>query len=178
MSTALTFFLAIISHLEVQEKAHKEIISVIRPNRLLIIADKDSLPYVFSLVTEVMRWNSAVPLGVPHVLSQDDVYEGWDLPKNTLVMPNIWHMFHDPEVYDDPMSFIPERYNGDDLEMRKITDLAFGFGRRACPGFYFAEGTLYAIVLTVLTCCEVLPELDDEGKSFIPNVIYTPGGIR
>ncbi|TFK32982.1 putative monooxygenase [Crucibulum laeve] len=177
MSTALTFFLAMISYPEVQEKAHEEIISVIGPNRLPTIADKDSLPYVRSLVTEVLRWNPAVPLGVPHVLSQDDVYEGWDLPKNTLVMPNIWHMFHDPEVYDDPMSFIPERYNGDDLEMRKITDLAFGFGRRACPGFYFAEGTLYAIVLTVLTCCEVLPELDDEGKSFIPNVTYTPGGI-
>ncbi|TFK32976.1 putative monooxygenase [Crucibulum laeve] len=177
MSTALTFFLAMITHPEVQKKAHEEIISAVGSNRLPTIADKDSLPYVRSVITEVLRWNPAVPLGIPHALSQDDVYDSWFLPKDTLLMPNVWHMFHDPEVYDDPLAFNPERYNNDDSEMRKITDLAFGFGRRACPGFYFAEGTLYAIVLTALTCCEILPELDDEGKPIIPNVTYTPGSI-
>ncbi len=36
-------------------------------------------------------------------------------------------MLHDPEIYDSPMEFIPERFNGDDVEMAKVTDLVFGF---------------------------------------------------
>lgn len=75
------------------------------------------------------------------------------------------------------MDFDPERYQNLDSEMRKVTDLAFGFGRRACPGFYFAEGTIFAIVSTLLATCEILPVVDEHGESITPNVAYTSGTI-
>lgn len=56
--------MAMVMHPEVQRKARAEIESVIGSDRLPLITDKASLPYVRSVVTEVMRWLPAVPLGV------------------------------------------------------------------------------------------------------------------
>lgn len=86
-------------------------------------------------------------------------------------------MLHDPEIYSNPMEFNPDRYQNLDSEMRKVTDLAFGFGRRACPGFYFAEGTIFAIVTTALAACEIIPDVDENGKHVLPEVVYTSGAI-
>lgn len=84
---------------------------------------------------------------------------------------------HDPEVFDRPMDFLPERYNSSDSEMKKVTDVVFGFGRRVCPGSCFAEGTLYAIILTVLATCEILPPLDTNGEPITQDVPFISGLI-
>lgn len=86
-------------------------------------------------------------------------------------------MLHDPEVYSNPMEFNPERFEGLDSEMKKVTDLTFGFGRRVCPGIHFAEGTFFAIVATVLATCDILPGLDENGKEVLPKYEYTSGTI-
>lgn len=82
-------------------------------------------------------------------------------------------MTHDPDIYPNPMEFDPERYQNQDLEMKKVTDLVFGFGRRVCPGFYFAEGTVFAIVATALATCEILPAVDMDGRSILPRYAYS-----
>ncbi|KAJ6477573.1 cytochrome P450-like protein [Mycena sanguinolenta] len=82
-------------------------------------------------------------------------------------------MLHDPEVYPNPMEFDPERYQGLDSEMEKVTEIGFGFGRRVCPGRYLAEGTLFAVASTVLATCEILPTRDNEGNAVLPEVSYT-----
>ena len=72
--------------------------------------------------------------GVPHRLIEDDVYEGYFLPKGTIVIANIWRMLHDPETYRDPMAFKPERYFDADDRLdftgKDPADFAFGYGRR------------------------------------------------
>ncbi|KAJ6477564.1 putative monooxygenase [Mycena sanguinolenta] len=172
-SSILTFFLAMILNPSVQRKAQEEIDTVIGPDRLPVIQDRPSLPYVRALVTEVIRWHPAAPLGFPHKLSQDDIYEGIHFPKGSVLIPNAWYMLHDPEVYSNPMEFDPDRYRGLDSEMDKVTDISFGFGRRACPGRYLAAGTLFAAAVTVLATCEILPIRDDEGNAVLPEVSYT-----
>ena len=57
-----TFFLAMVRHPEVQRKAKEEIDRVIGPNRLPAMTDLEDLPYVTSVVREVIRWYPAVPL--------------------------------------------------------------------------------------------------------------------
>nr|F1SY52.1 RecName: Full=Cytochrome P450 monooxygenase 45 [Postia placenta Mad-698-R]BAK09396.1 cytochrome P450 [Postia placenta]BAK20189.1 cytochrome P450 [Postia placenta] len=177
ISTILSFVLAMLRFPEVQKKAQAEIDAVIGPNRLPLISDRHSLPYVRSVVTEVYRWIPAVPLGIPHALRQDDHYDGLFLSKGSVVVPNVWGMLHDPSIYPAPHEFKPERYGGLDAEMTKVTDIAFGFGRRACPGFYFAEGTIFAIVATVLAICDVVPTVDEHGQEVIPEVSLTSGAI-
>ena len=92
---------------DVQMKAQLELDSVIGADRLPVINDREDLPYLRSVVAEVYRFAPAVPLcmsmfismfdthseitpGVPHASNQDDVYEGYFLPKGTWIMPNIW----------------------------------------------------------------------------------------
>ena len=87
-------------------------------------------------------------------------------------------MAHDPEVYPDPMVFKPERFNGVDSEMAKASSLAFGFGRRICPGMHFAEGTLLSVIMTTLATCDVLARLDENGREVKLKYAYTSGTIR
>ncbi|KAJ7890886.1 putative monooxygenase [Mycena olivaceomarginata] len=174
----LNFFLAMMLNPEVQIKAQKEIDSVIGRDRLPTVADKSSLPYVRSVVAEVLRLNPPIPLGVVHALSTDDVYEGMHIPKGSAVIANIWHMLHDAEVFSDPMRFDPDRYRNLDSEMDKVANVVFGFGRRQCPGRLLAESIIFAIAVTVLATCDILPTVDKNGSDIIPNVVYSSGIFR
>lgn len=76
-------------HPEIQRKAQEEIDSVVGTDRLPTMEDRDSLPYVCNLIKEVFRINPAAPV-IPHSLDNDDVYEGYRIPKGTWVMVNTW----------------------------------------------------------------------------------------
>ncbi|KAJ6448206.1 cytochrome P450 [Mycena sanguinolenta] len=174
----LNFILAMILNPAVQAKAQAEIDLVVGRDRLPTIADQASLPYVRSIVVEVFRLNPPIPLGVFHALSQDDIYQGMHIPKGSIIMANIWHMLHDPEVFMNPMQFHPDRYQNLDSEMEKVTRVVFGFGRRSCPGKSLAESTLFAIAATILATCELVPEVDEDGNDIMPNVTYSSGIFR
>ncbi|KAJ7109599.1 putative monooxygenase [Mycena crocata] len=176
-STVLIFFLAMMSNPAIQAKARQEIDDVIGRDRLPMIKDEASLPYLRSVMAEVLRWRPVVPGGIPHALTKDDVYEGFYLPKGSIMVPNVWHMLHNPEVYPNPDDFNPDRYNNLDSEMEKVWDVAFGFGRRVCPGKLFAKGTFFAIAATVLATCEILPVVDTKGEEVVPNITFSSGSI-
>ncbi|TFK32282.1 putative monooxygenase [Crucibulum laeve] len=177
MSTVLSFFLAMALYPEIQSKAQAEVDAVVGFERLPEINDKTSLPYVRSIVTEVMRWRPAMPLGIPHAANEDGLYNGLYIPKGSVMMANVWNMLHDPKIYSNPSDFNPDRYKNLDSEMQKVFDVLFGFGRRACPGFHFAEGTIFAIVLTLLATCDILPPTNEEARATLNNLPYTGVGI-
>ncbi|KAJ7321235.1 cytochrome P450 [Mycena albidolilacea] len=85
-STALIFFLLMMLHPSIQVKAREEL------DRVIGIQDRASLPHVRSIMAEVLRWQPAAPLGLPHELRQDDTYNGMHLPKGSLVIHNIWQV--------------------------------------------------------------------------------------
>ena len=58
-----SFFLAMVRYPEVQKKAQEEIDRVVGPDRLPTLADRDNLPYMKALCTEVLRWIPVGPLG-------------------------------------------------------------------------------------------------------------------
>lgn len=51
---------------EAQKKAQEELDRVVGTDRLPTFADRDDLPYVEALVTEVFRWNPVAPLGADY----------------------------------------------------------------------------------------------------------------
>ena len=63
---------------EVQKRAQEEI-EQFAPNRLPTLDDYSSLPYIRSLLKELTRWAPVAPLGLPHRVMQDDIYENYEI---------------------------------------------------------------------------------------------------
>ena len=91
-STLQTFFLAMALHPDVQRKAQAELDAVIGPMRLPEFEDQKSLPYIQAIVKECLRWQNVFTLGLPHRLMQDDEYNGYFIPKGSIVLGNIWRV--------------------------------------------------------------------------------------
>ncbi|KAF5364320.1 hypothetical protein D9756_000610 [Leucocoprinus leucothites] len=90
VSAIYSFFLAMTMYPDVAKRARAELDEVVGINRLPTFEDRESLPYINALVKEVFRWYTVVPAAVPHRSTQDDIHEGYFIPKGTLVVPNIW----------------------------------------------------------------------------------------
>ncbi|KAJ7906530.1 cytochrome P450 [Mycena leptocephala] len=99
------FFLAMVLTPDVQHKAQAEIDSIIGDTRLPAHSDREQLPYVSAVVTELFRWHSVAPLGVPHATLEDTVVGGYLIPKGTIVIAKLWNMLNDPEIYPCPATF-------------------------------------------------------------------------
>ncbi len=85
----LTLFLLLIRHPEVQERVYREISCVVGLDRLPDLSDRDSLPYLDSVLQESMRFNPPVPL-VAHSNWKEESYGGHRIPQKTWVMANVW----------------------------------------------------------------------------------------
>jgi cytochrome P450 len=77
-------------HPEVQAQAQAEIDRVLGFERLPVVSDISQLPYTEAVLKELLRFNITAPLGMPHGLKQDDMYNGYLIPKGSVVIPNIW----------------------------------------------------------------------------------------
>lgn len=69
---------------EIQLKAQSILENVVGDSRLPEHSDLEKIPYLRAILLETLRWRPIVPFGVPHVLSTDDTYEGYDIPKGTM----------------------------------------------------------------------------------------------
>lgn len=76
-----TFFLAAVTYPEARRKAQAEIDSVVGRERLPSFDDRPRLPYIEAFYREVMRWHPAMPMGVAHTTTENDIYEGYFVPK-------------------------------------------------------------------------------------------------
>jgi len=152
-ATALTnFFLAMALYPDVQRQAHAELDAVVGRGRLPDFEDKGNLPYVGAILKETLRWKAVTPLAVPHCTTEADEYRGWYIPAKTTVLPNISAMLQDPEVYVDPDQFNPGRFiaQGINHAAPDPARAAFGFGRRICPGRYFADDSIWIAISNIL----------------------------
>ncbi|KAH6885032.1 cytochrome P450 [Coprinopsis sp. MPI-PUGE-AT-0042] len=137
-------------------------------SRLPTWGDLERLPYISAIVKEVGRWHSVLPITVPHVSTDDDIYQGSHIPAGTAILANTWAVMHDPATFDDPFEFKPERYLTNDGKINPNLlgpeDGAFGYGRRICPGRHLSNESLSIMAATLLSCFDILPALDEAGR--------------
>jgi len=162
-ATLLNFVLHMITHPDVQRRAQEELDRVIGRDRLPDFEDKESLPYMNALYKEVLRWHPVVPLGAPHRVTADDDYKGMWIPKGSIVFSNIWAMSRNERDYTpDPDAFRPERFL--EADVRDPGQYVFGFGRRICPGRYFAENSVFICMCYILQAFWIGKVVNEDGS--------------
>ncbi|KAG2141325.1 cytochrome P450 [Suillus clintonianus] len=178
VSAIYSIFLAMTLFPHVQKKAQAEIDAVVGTDRLPSFADRDSLPYIEALVKEVLRWNVVGPTAIPHRVTEDDIHDGYYIPKGSLVIPNIWFMLNDPQTFADPSQFNPERFldnDGKDPEPEPRT-ICFGFGRRICPGLHLADASVWISTVMSLAVFDI-SKVVENGVEITPEVDPTSGTV-
>ncbi|KAF8263543.1 cytochrome P450 [Lactarius quietus] len=85
-------------------------------------------------------------------------------------------VLYDPELYPDPEEFKPERFLNEDGTFRDdpLIQLAFGAGRRICPGRHFVAATLFVVTASVLSVFKVTRATDKDGNEIPVKVANSP----
>ncbi|CAG7923811.1 unnamed protein product [Penicillium olsonii] len=144
---------------EIQKKAQEELDRVVGRNRLPDVDDEKNLPYCHAIIKEVERVHNPFWLGTPHVATDDFVYKGQYIPKDTVVVLNTWTMHNDSTRHSNPEKFNPDRYINDPLTSADSANVAnpmerdhwmFGAGRRICPGMLVAEREIWLTISRML----------------------------
>ncbi|TFK33320.1 cytochrome P450 [Crucibulum laeve] len=175
-STLLIFILAMVLNPDCQREAQEEIDRVVGPGRLPEFSDRSSLPYVECLVQEVHRWNSSVPIGIPHRSMEDDIYNGMFIPKGSVVIVNTRGMSLDENVYLEPYKFNPSRFLPKPQGRAEPHPTAhFGFGRRVCPGRYLADDNVWIAIASTLAMLSISKAVGKDGKEITPDPPFTNG---
>jgi cytochrome P450 len=173
---------------EIMKKAQAQLDEVVGRERLPDYSDEPNLPYITAIIKEMLRNRPVAPLGIiyrlvrtialltvfspasAHYIKEDDIYEGYYIPKNSIVLGNSWAILRDPEIYGpDADEFKPERFlNADGTLNPNVMhpDAAFGFGRRICPGKTLAQHSLFMNISAILWAftIETIPGKEPSGK--------------
>lgn len=161
----------------VQKKAQEEVDRVVGQSRMPKLEDLEHMPYLRAITLELHRFRPVAPLMIPHATITPVEYKGYTIPAGTTIFINAWGIFHDPELYDDPETFNPDRYvlteNGTkpgvdapDLKPNFI----FGVGRRVCPGVHLAQNSVNINVMNLVWAFNYTAENDAAGRPEPPDV--------
>nr|UYK53797.1 flavonoid 3',5' hydroxylase [Phaseolus vulgaris] len=139
----------------IMKKAQEEMDQVIGRERRLKESDIPNLPYFQAICKETYRKHPSTPLNLPRISNQPCQVNGFYIPKNTRLSVNIWAIGRDPQVWERPLEFKPERFlsgknkriepRGNDFEL-----IPFGAGRRICAGTRMGIVLVHYILGTLL----------------------------
>ncbi|KAJ8752043.1 hypothetical protein K2173_001069 [Erythroxylum novogranatense] len=134
------------------KKAQQDVRGVVGSKSNVEAEDIDKMTYLKWVIKETLRLHPALPLLVPRESSAGVELGGYNIPPRTTVLINIFAIHLDPEVWYNPEKFIPERFENDpaDFKGQDYKFLAFGGGRRACPGVSFGVVVAEAVLANLL----------------------------
>ncbi|CAI0382878.1 unnamed protein product [Linum tenue] len=135
---------------ETMKKIQQEVRSSIEAIKGFVNEDDlHQLSYLKAVVKETFRLQPTVPLLVPRQTTEKTRLDGYDIPAKTLVQINTWAIGRDPEVWESPEEFKPDRFL-DNSSSTSTVDIfgqsfeltPFGAGRRICPGLHMGLVTV------------------------------------
>ena len=150
-STTLDWvFLRMSEHPKIQQRCQDEIEEVLG-DKQVEYADRVKLKYVEATLMEIQRLANIAPLGVLHSTSEDTKYLGYNIPKNTIVVPNLYSASLDPTLWNEANEFDPTRFldeNGN--VMKRDLIIPFSVGPRACLGEPLARMELFMVFVHMI----------------------------
>ncbi|XP_021718036.1 cytochrome P450 71D8-like [Chenopodium quinoa] len=137
----------------VMEKAQNEVRRVFQGKKIMIDeASLDKLVYMKLVIKETLRLHPPVPFLVPRESMERCEINGYEIPPNTRVFVNAWAIGRDPEYWQDPEVFSPERFEDSPINYRGTYYelIPFGAGRRMCPGMGLGLATVELVLAMLL----------------------------
>lgn len=142
-STTMEWFMAeLLRNPKAMRKVKEELNAVVGVNRKVVEeSDIEKLPYFQAALKETLRLHPAIPLLLPRNTLQDTNFMGYHISKDTQVFINAWAIARDPESWEDPLAFKPERFLGSNIDYKgqNFEFIPFGSGRRICVGITLAQ---------------------------------------
>ncbi|MCD7457051.1 hypothetical protein HAX54_033968 [Datura stramonium] len=116
----------------------------------------EKLNYLKLVIKETLRLHPPTPLLVPRECREETEIDGFTIPLKSKVLVNVWAIGRDPESWENPDCFIPERFENSSIEFtgNHFQLLPFGAGRRICPGI------LFGVALVTLPLAHLLYKFD------------------
>ncbi|GIY90664.1 cytochrome P450 2J6 [Caerostris darwini] len=161
-------FMAMILHPDIQKAVHAELDAVLGKDHPPTWRDHVNLPYTMSVVYEVMRHSTVVPIGMLRCTSSRTKIGAYDIPEDTIVMPNLWGVHHDAGYWENPFAFRPERFLKDGRAVRPRAFVPFSCGKRKCPGEDMAIMIVFLYFASLMQKYSIcLPEKDADVKQIL-----------
>ncbi|KAF8708054.1 cytochrome P450, partial [Rhizoctonia solani] len=175
----INFVFSMITNPEVQTKAQEELDCVLGRGVLPKVLDQERLPYIRCLISEVFRLYPPLPLGkhdeYPMQIIKTTTTETMTSKKGRLCKSFILELGtratiraigRDVRHYENPEVFNPDRFMNPEVQRPPV----FGWGRRKCPGVYFAEVSVFIIVASMLATFTFSKKRDAGGHEIVPQV--------
>ena len=134
------------------------------------------MPYTQAVILEAQRYASIAPLSVFHrTLDNVPNFHGFFIPKDTIIIPNLYSAMRDPKIWNHPNSFQPERFLSDNGTTLNIPEafIPFGIGKRVCIGQSLAKVELFLFVSSLFQRFQV-STVPNEPK---PKIEYSTGTV-
>lgn len=163
---------------KIQMKAQQELDIVTGRSRLITMDDKNHLPYLNALILEVQRCGNTAPFSVPHCTFRDGKIGDYTVLGRTWIIPHLIAIHHDPELFEDPDDFNPERFIDGTTGKFKPSPhvIPFNIGRRQCPGLSLAKMELFLFIGTLLQQFnfELCPDAPASPNDITVNLVRAP----
>ncbi|KGN58608.1 cytochrome P450 705A5-like [Cucumis sativus] len=153
----------LMNHPDVFQKVRREIESV-AGTRLVEETDVTNLPYTQAVVKECLRLYPAVPVA-RRACRETCKVNGYDIPKDIMVAVDLFAIMRDPNLWENPDEFRPERFYNEnsskeegtkhiqyEIKGQSFSFVPFGGGRRGCPGSLLAFNTINRTVAALVQC--------------------------
>jgi cytochrome P450 len=141
--------------------------------RLVEEVDSGDEAYLTATIQETLRRRPVLPNTAPRLVKQPIEVGGWHYEPGVCLVANSYLVHHDPEIYDDPYSFRPERFL--DQAPGTYTWIPFGGGRRRCLGASFAMLEMKVVLRAVLSAYNVAPVEGRHERARRRNITIRPG---
>uniref|UniRef100_A0A8C2ZYF1 Cytochrome P450, family 17, subfamily A, polypeptide 2 n=1 Tax=Cyclopterus lumpus TaxID=8103 RepID=A0A8C2ZYF1_CYCLU len=149
-TTLLWILVYLLHHPEVQERVQKELDEQVGSERPVCMSDRGRLPYLDCVINEGMRIRPVSPVLIPHTAMTDSSIGGHAVRRGTRVLVNMWAIHHDPEHWDRPDLFDPDRFLDRGQRVSPSCFLPFGAGPRVCIGESLARLELFLFLSSLL----------------------------